>query len=180
MKMHEDQVDIDAELLRRLLDGQFPDLAGLTITRVRSLGSVNALFRIGDDLCARLPLLAEWEDSIDTEWEWLPRLARRIRSLAIPEPVFQESPTQDYPFRWAIHRWKEGETYGDEPVAGEPAAARSLARFVAELRSIKIEGSEPRAGRDPLAELDADTREAIAACGDDVDTRAAMHVWERS
>jgi aminoglycoside phosphotransferase (APT) family kinase protein len=46
-KMHADQFDIDASLVRRLLLTQFPHLAGLSIERVESGGTENAIFRLG-------------------------------------------------------------------------------------------------------------------------------------
>jgi aminoglycoside phosphotransferase (APT) family kinase protein len=75
MKMHEDEIEIDAELVRRLLAGQFPALAGLAVRRVPSTGTVNALFRLGDRLCARLPLQEKGVDNLEKECRWLPALA---------------------------------------------------------------------------------------------------------
>jgi aminoglycoside phosphotransferase (APT) family kinase protein len=54
MPLHVGELEIDAELARRLVAARLPELADLPITEVRSTGTVNALFRIGDDLCARL------------------------------------------------------------------------------------------------------------------------------
>ena len=47
MKMHEDEVDIDAELVGRLVAEQFPQLADLPISAFRSTGTVNAIYRKG-------------------------------------------------------------------------------------------------------------------------------------
>ena len=58
MKMHDDEADIDAELVRRLVASQFPRLAGLPVTPFRSTGTVNAIYRLGDHLYARLPRVA--------------------------------------------------------------------------------------------------------------------------
>ena len=52
MKMHEEEVDIDEELVARLVAAQFPRLAGLPIRAVQSTGTVNAIYRLGDDLYA--------------------------------------------------------------------------------------------------------------------------------
>ena len=75
MKMHDDEVDIDAELVRRLVAAQFPRLAGRQVTPFRSTGTVNAIYRLGDDLYARLPRVARWARDLETESHWLPRLA---------------------------------------------------------------------------------------------------------
>jgi aminoglycoside phosphotransferase (APT) family kinase protein len=54
--MHDDQVDVDVDIVRGFLAEQRSDLANLPIRPVVSTGTVNALFRIGDDFVARLPL----------------------------------------------------------------------------------------------------------------------------
>ena len=102
---------------------------------VRPTGTVNAIYRIGDQLYARLPRVAHWVADLDREWQWLPRLASRL-SLRIPEPVAQGRPAGSYPFPWAIYRWLDGETYADGLVDDEAQAARDLAQFVLELRGI--------------------------------------------
>jgi aminoglycoside phosphotransferase (APT) family kinase protein len=104
MKMHDDQVDIDGDLVRGLLAEQRPDLAELPITPVVSTGTVNALFRIGDDLVARLPLQEEWAEGIEREWQWIPWLSSRITSVRLPEPVFKGIANRTYPFVWSIYR----------------------------------------------------------------------------
>src|SRR5262245_61483586 len=67
MKMHDGEADIDAELVRRLVAAQFPRLAGLPVTPFRSTGTVNAIFRLGDRLYARLPRVARWARDLETE-----------------------------------------------------------------------------------------------------------------
>ena len=49
-KMHVDQLDIDVSLVRRLLAEQFPHWTDLPIVRVKSAGTENAIYRLGDDL----------------------------------------------------------------------------------------------------------------------------------
>src|SRR2546428_3848782 len=53
-KMHLDEVDIDEALVRSLLELQFPMWAHLPLVRVEPGGTVNAIFRLGDDLSVRL------------------------------------------------------------------------------------------------------------------------------
>jgi aminoglycoside phosphotransferase (APT) family kinase protein len=177
--MHDDEVDVDADIVRALLIEQRPDLAVLPLDRIASTGTVNALFRIGDDLVARLPLVEHWSADIEREWEWLPWLSARIGSLRIPEPVFKGRPNGTYPFVWSIYRWIEGEPYADELVDDEAGAAQTLARFVLELRSLPVEGA-PAGGRAPLAELDEETREAIHDSAGVIDVDAAMRVWDEA
>ena len=60
MKLHDDEIDIDAGLVSRLVAAQFPQLSELSVSEVPSTGTVNAIYRIGDDLCARLPRVERW------------------------------------------------------------------------------------------------------------------------
>jgi aminoglycoside phosphotransferase (APT) family kinase protein len=175
--MHDGEADIDAGLVRRLVAAQFPELAGLPVTAVRSTGTVNAIYRLGDGLYARLPRMARWARDLEQEARWLPRLAGRL-PLQIPEPAALGRPGQGYPFGWAIYRWIDGQPYASER-ADERQAARDLARFVTELRRIDT-ADAPRAGRRPLRELDAGTRAGIGEAGDDIDRDAVLAAWERA
>jgi aminoglycoside phosphotransferase (APT) family kinase protein len=176
--MHEDQVEVDADCVRRLLASQYPDIAGAPITTIDSTGTVNALFRVGDQFLARLPLVARWSNDIDREWDWLPWFSRRIVSVRLPEPIFKGHPADDYPFPWAVYRWIDGAPYDDALVDDERSAAETLVRFVLELRSLELVEGAPRGGRRPLRELDEETRTAIGAADDTIDAAAAMTVWE--
>jgi hypothetical protein len=42
VKLHDGEADIDAELVRRLVAGQFPELRDLPVRAVPSTGTVNA------------------------------------------------------------------------------------------------------------------------------------------
>jgi aminoglycoside phosphotransferase (APT) family kinase protein len=175
--MHEGEVDIDAELVGRLVTAQFPELADRTIRVVRSTGTVNAIFRLGDDLYVRLPRMAQWAGDLDREWHWLPRLAPHL-SLPIPAPVGRGRADDGYPFAWAIYGWIDGEPYADACVDDERQAAEELARFVADLRRVEPAPSAPRGGRRPLRELDAMTRAGLAAGDGAIDADAALAAWE--
>jgi len=158
---------------------QFPALAGLPVRAVRSTGTVNAIYRLGDDLCARLPRLQRYTGDLVDELRWLPWLAPHL-SLPVPEPVAVGRPAGGYPFPWAIYRWIDGQPYADELVDDERQAAADLARFVAELRAIGPVAGAPRAGRRPLRELDAATRTAIDSLRTVIDSDAAKAAWERA
>jgi aminoglycoside phosphotransferase (APT) family kinase protein len=143
---------------------------------VRSTATVNAIYRLGDHLCVRLPRVAEWARDLEKEWRWLPRLAPQL-TLRVPEPVRKGRPAASYPFPWAIYDWIEGDPYADDLVDGEARAAADLAAFVRELRAVEVRDDAPSAGRRPLHELHGMTRAAIAAARGDIDA-AAVAAWE--
>jgi len=176
--MHEGEVEIDAPLVHRLLLSQFPHLGDRPVNEVRSTGTVNAIYRLGDDLCVRLPRLERWASDLEKELEWLPKLARRL-PLAVPEPVANGEAGSGYPFGWAIYRWIEGEAFATDRVGDERQAAADLAQFVAELRRIDPAGA-PRSGRPPLRQLDEVTRGAIGSLGGALDPDVVVAAWEIS
>ena len=175
MKMHAGEVDINEELIARLMATQFPQLADLPIRAFPSTGTVNAIYRLGDHLCARLPRVPSWAKDLQKELNWLPKLAPCL-SLRVPEPVAKGQPTSEYPFPWAIYRWIDGHPYRDDLVHDERQAADDLAQFVVELRLFDPLGA-PRGGRKPLRELDAATRVAIESSRGVIDSDAAAAAW---
>jgi len=174
--MHDGEVHIDTGLVQRLVAAQFPDLAGLPVREVKSTGTVNAIYRLGGQLCARLPRLPRYVSSLEREWRWLPVLAPGL-TLRVPEPVALGQPAAEYPFTWLIYRWIDGRPYADQLIDDERQAALDLARFVAELRQTAPPADAPAAGRRPLAELDTGTRTSIAAAADVIDGPAALAAW---
>lgn len=172
---------IDDGLVRTLIAAQFPRWSGLPVWRWPSGGTVNAMYRLGDDMVVRLPLVPDGATDVRRERQWLPRLASRLPT-AIPEVLGAGRPAEGYPWPWSVHRWLSGE----HPRAGalrEPVRlAEDLAGFVSAMRRIPLLGA-PRAHRGgPMALLDGSTRAAIAQLRgipeEGVDCGAATAVWE--
>lgn len=55
LRMHADEIHTDAELVRRLLSGQFPQWATLPAVLVPSFGTDHDIYRLGERLSVRLP-----------------------------------------------------------------------------------------------------------------------------
>ena len=96
-RMHIDELDIDEALVRRLLGEQFPEWAGLPLRRVEPPGTVNAIFRLGEDLLLRLARREGPTEPGGKEFDWLPRLAPLL-PVEIPTPVAQGHPSGSRPF----------------------------------------------------------------------------------
>ncbi|MFI1157792.1 aminoglycoside phosphotransferase family protein [Streptomyces sioyaensis] len=182
-KMHPGMHPIDDGLVRRLIAGQFPQWAGLAVERWPSGGTVNAMYRLGDDMVVRLPLVQGGAEDVSREQEWLPRLALHLPTR-IPKVLGAGEPAQGYPWPWSVYRWLPGEL----PEAGalsEPVLlAEDLAAFVAAMRSISLSAA-PKAHRGgPVAAQDAETRAAIEELRgipqEDIDCDAAAAVWEEA
>lgn len=61
-RLHDGRLHVDEALTRRLLAAQLPHLADLPLLEVHSTGTVNVIYRLGDDLSLRLPILPAWVD----------------------------------------------------------------------------------------------------------------------
>lgn len=181
-RMHADEVIADIPLTRRLLAAQFPHWAELPLAPVPSAGTSNALFRLGHDICLRLPRTPSAALEVDKEQRWLPQVAPLL-PLAVPTPLALGTPAHGYPWNWSVYSWLQGEQLIPDRIADERQAATALAEFVAALRRIDLPGGPPPGqhnfGRGvPLAQRDNVVREAIAALGDRVDAAAVSAEWE--
>ncbi|MDW5322661.1 aminoglycoside phosphotransferase family protein [Plantactinospora sp. KLBMP9567] len=176
-KMHEDEIDISAELVARLVAGQFPEWADQPVRPVAGSGTVNALFRLGPELVVRLCRVPGAAGEEAEEHRWLRRLAPYL-PVAVPAPVAVGQPAEGYPFTWSVLRWLPGAN----PVPGQLAAAddltADLAGFVRALRSVALPGGPAAYRGGPLADLDVHTRNAIAELRGTVDTDAATAAWD--
>jgi aminoglycoside phosphotransferase (APT) family kinase protein len=180
--MHPDEIPTSLDLVRRLVAAQFPPWADLPIERIASGGTVNAIYRLGDELYVRLPLREAGASQIKKEHHWLPRLAPHL-PLDIPVPLAPGEPTDGYPAAWAIYPWLPGDLAFPGQLTNLSEAARSLAAFIAALRANDTTGAPiPGAhnyGRGvPLATRDDYTRDAIARAQALVDTAAVTAAWD--
>jgi len=185
-KMHADELDIDSALVRKLLAAQFPQWAGLPLERVRSAGTDNAIYRLGEDMAVRLPRVREEPEHLDKELHWLPRLAPHL-PLAVPIPLAKGRSAEGYPLHWFVYTWLPGENATVEPITDLNQAALQLAQFIVALQRIDPTGGPPPGehnfGRGkPLAVRDTYTRAAIADLNrlGMIDARAATAAWEEA
>jgi aminoglycoside phosphotransferase (APT) family kinase protein len=173
-RMHVDEVEIDQTLVRRLLAERFPEWADWPLTRVEPEGTVNAVFRLGDELAIRLARRDGPTGPADKAFEWLPRLAPLL-PLEIPVPVAQGRPTVEYPWFWDISAWLRGDVVPVEDIDAIQAA-RDLARFIGALQHVDPSGA-PRGRGIPLAERDAEIQYWLAKFEGDPAVRVE---WERA
>ncbi|MFB6522186.1 aminoglycoside phosphotransferase family protein [Streptomyces sp. NPDC056401] len=182
-KMHADEPDIDTDLVRRLIAGQFPQWAGLSVERVDSAGTSNAMYRLGADLVVRLPRTPGAAGDVGMEHVWLPRLAPGLPA-PIPVPLGMGRPAEGYPWSWSVFSWVPGENPVPGRIAEPDLLAKDLAEFVCALHRADPAGAPASYRSEPLAARDAETRTAIAELGAspdaDLDTAAATALWEEA
>jgi len=177
-----EKADITAELVSRLVAAQFPQWAGLAVRPVEPGGWDNVTFRLGPGLSVRLPSADCYAEQVGKEHRWLPALAGRL-PLPIPEPIARGAPGCGYPWPWSVYRWLEGEPATAGRVGNLSRFAAEVADFLAALYRIDPAGGPPPGAHNffrggPLAVYHAETMEAIAALGDEVDAGRAAEVWQ--
>jgi len=172
--MHEDELDVQESLVRRLITDQFPRWGELPISRVQLDGTVNAIFRLGDRMSVRLARRDGPTKPGGKEIEWLPRLGDQL-PVEIPAPIAQGRPTDEYPWFWDVVSWVDGETLDVEAIDAIQAA-RDLARLISALQRVDI-ADAPQGRGVPLAALDKSFRYWRALFDGDP---AVAEAWDRA
>ena len=173
---------IDAALVRRLIDSQFPQWKHLEVKPVVHGGWDNRTFHLGEQLLVRMPSAAQYAAKVEIEHRWLPILAPLL-PLQIPVPLEIGQPGNGYPWKWSVYRWLDGEVTATAQINNLNDFAKSLAQFLIALHKIDpTNGPVPgvhnfyRGGS--LKVYDGQTRQAITALKGKIDTDAATAVWE--
>ena len=172
---------IEPELVRHLVDTQFPQWSSEPIQRVASAGTDNAMFRLGESLVVRLPRLDSAVDALVAEQAALPFLDRHV-SIQIPEVVAAGLPTPRFGHPWSIYRWIDGTDAYTESVANEVGIAAELGTFVRELRSAPPATQQQSFRGGPLQLRDEITRryvQAVTARGE-LPQRSSTAFWDHA
>jgi len=180
-RMHEDQVDIDDDLVRRLITKQFPQWTHLPVEYFDSGGTVNAIYRLGHQMYVRLPLQDAWAWHLRTEAKWLPRLAPHL-PFPIPEPLAHGEPDEGYQFAWAVYNWIEGEPWSPDGIRDMKEAATDLARFISAMQRIDPAGGKVPRGAQALALRSRDhwVRMTAESARDMIDADALIAAWDEA
>ena len=176
--VHDNEIVTSVDQVSRLVAQQFPQWANLPVRRLPVGGTDHTLYRIGDDLVARLPRIDWASGSADKDSRWLPFLAPHL-PLDVPAPVAVGEPGEGFPFRWAVVPWLPGSNPSNDNVEAAEAAV-TLAGFIAALQGIDPTGAPASDRGVPLAERDKWTRTAIAELGDRIDRPRVTAVWEEA
>ncbi|MFF1878935.1 aminoglycoside phosphotransferase family protein [Leifsonia sp. NPDC058230] len=143
MAMHDDQLHIDERMASQLIHEQFPHWRLQGVRELATDGTVNAIFRIGDDLTARFPLRAADPEEVGAE---LIREGAAMRELAAccpfptPARVAVGAPGHGYPLPWAVQTWLPGSVATPAGLARSRVFARDLTALVQSLRAADTAG----------------------------------------
>nr|WP_198950315.1 phosphotransferase [Kineosporia sp. A_224] len=141
--MHPDELDVPVEVVARLVGEQFPQWGGLPVRRVVSTGTVNAVFRLGDDVAARFPLraraLADVRASLAAEVAAMGELAA-CSPVPTPLALAVGAPGPGYPLPWLVQTWLPGRDAAVDDASWSVLLGEDLARLVAALRAAPTHG----------------------------------------
>ena len=129
------EVEVDEDRARRLIEGQFPDLRGVTIREVAA-GWDNVVFLVDEQWAFRFPRRAIAIPGVEREIATLPRLAAHL-PIAIPAPRFIGRPSDEYPWPWFGAPWLPGVELAevDLPDGDRVDVAAALGGFLRALHS---------------------------------------------
>jgi aminoglycoside phosphotransferase (APT) family kinase protein len=126
-------VDVSSDLVQRLLAEQFPDLAHLTVEFMAN-GWDNTMFRVGDELLARLPRREPAASILLNEQRWLPVIAPELQ-LPIPYPERTGLPAHGYPWSWSVVPYLPGVPATDADRLDLPGVAAAIGGFLGSLHA---------------------------------------------
>ena len=171
------EVEIDAALVRGLVDAQFPQWAGLPLAASAAVGWDNVIYRLGDELVVRLPRRRVAVALIENEQRWLPQLAPLL-PVPVPVPVAVGEPSDEYPWPWTVSTWLPGEMAAVASIDDPRAVATALGDFVAALHTPAPDDSPQSLFRGmPLPARDPLLHEHLARVGG-IDADAVRRVWD--
>ena len=171
------EVEVSADLVRRLLADQHPDLARLPVEFLAN-GWGNELYRVGDGLIARLPRRAVGARIIKNEQRWLPGLAPTL-PLPIPYPERTGVPAHGYPYSWSVVPYLPGVPAAQASSFDPALAAAAVGGFLGALhvRAPADAPANPVRGV-PLAERAGSFAANLALLTGQVDRDAVLRAWD--
>jgi aminoglycoside phosphotransferase (APT) family kinase protein len=182
--IHDDEILVTEGVVRRLIESQFPEWSDEPIHEVDSSGTVNAIFRVGDDHAARFPLrrrnpgaereALEVEARASTEFS-------AVSPVPCPRPVALGEPGEGYPLPWSLQTWLAGDVADGGTDADSSLLARDLAALITALRDVDPAGRTFRRGSrgGDLRDHDAWMRRCFEMSRDLLDVPTLALLWDR-
>ena len=173
---------INTDLVKKLINEQFPEWSNLEIKPVKVSGNDNRTFHLGDYMSVRLPSSEGYVPQVEKEQKWLPKLAKEL-TLPISTPIATGNPSTEYPFPWSVNKWLEGETLTRKNIHNLNQFARDLGAFLIELQSIDTTDG-PLAGAHnfyrggEIAVYNQESKEAMHQNKDTLKTPLLNEIWE--
>lgn len=159
----EPEFDVDEQLALRLISGQFPQLAGSSISRMGA-GMDNVAFLVQDRYVFRFPRRAVVVPLLEREERILPLIEKQL-PVPIPFPQFIGRPELGYPWTFAGYERLRGTSACSVSLSTDDriAMARPLGEFLRALHSMDPQiGIDAGLPDDELGRLDHRKRFPLA------------------
>lgn len=177
-KMHTNEFHIDDALVKQLLRAQFLLWSELPIKFVQSSGTDHAIYRLGNNMCVRLPRRESAANDIEKEQQCLSKFSKHL-PLEIPMPLGSGIPAEYYPWPWSVYSWLDGETAASKNISDSSESVGSLAAFLMALQKMDtMDAPIARRGL-PLVTQDQEMRVAIKSL-QGADATLITKLWEES
>lgn len=175
---------INEVLVQNLIANQFSEWRNLPVKAVLNQGWDNRTFRLGDELLVRLPSSQKYTFQVEKEQAWLPKLAPHL-PYAIPIPIALGQPEVNYPWKWSIYKWLNGESALHGQIDNLEKLACDLAKFINAFQQIDTACGPPPSAQNfyrggSLLNYDEETRKAILLLAGKIDQNAALKLWGKA
>lgn len=137
---------VNLNLIKQLIDTQFPEYTCLQVTEVAKQGHDNRTYTLGDNMIIRIPTNERYVPAVHKEHKYLPEFEQRIKSAQIPAPVHKGKASDILPYPFSIYTYLPGYSVNSRDLTIDQMhmLAVDLAVFLKELQSITdIETIEP-------------------------------------
>lgn len=180
------KIDISIELVKKLVDEQFPQYSNLEIQPVKFTGIDNRTFHLGNDMLIRMPSAEGYAPQVLKEQKWLPVLDKYL-DIKIPKPIHLGKSEADYPWNWSIYQFIPGKSVNTLKLTTDEKKelANDLASFIKNLHQVPTKDA-PKGGLHNYYRgchqsiYDKDAREDIETLSDIIDSSKALNLWEKA
>ena len=173
------EIEVDEDLARALIGGQFPELRKAPI-RLLAAGWDNVVYLVDGRWAFRFPRRAIAVAGVEREISTLPRIAPNL-PLPIPEPAYVGRPSGDFPWPWFGAPFLPGTELAVAAIPEDDRAplAATLGAFLAALHApsmvARIGAGLPV---DPMRRADMGFR--VPGTRARIDALAAKRLWQPS
>ena len=175
--LHKKEAKLSLEVVKQLLEEQFPDWSHYGIEPFDHQGTDNVMLKLGEDKIIRLPRSQRSEESLKKECLWLAKIESGL-SIEIPHIIGVGCPSEQYPFQWVIVNYLEGSSPSDNNFLDLAQAATDLGHFIKELQRVDTTDAPLCSRKSPSMSSDKETRQLIPALSDVFDAKEITQLWE--
>lgn len=178
--MHEGSIVIDSSIIHSLLQEHLPEHAHLEITQIKSPGTVNQIFRLGEKFVCKFPFLPSSREDLEIEAERFKNFKKNC-SLLVPQPIKIVDPSDSYPNPWSIYTYIEGEIPTSLSHEDSSTLAKSVGELISEIRTPKpnqnVFSGRGRGG--VLLDHDEDFKTYCSRSAGLFDVDRTLRIWDR-